>query len=77
MKTTSLKINNETVIVYLMIYDEFYIISIPDLAFSMKVSQEESEEVLFEEIVMHLFTFMNEDESEAAALNISQAVREL
>lgn len=62
MKTASLKINNTLSTVYIMDYDNSYIISIPDITFSMKVNQEVTEEELFEEVVMYLFAFMDQDE---------------
>ena len=67
MRTASLKINNTLSTVYIMDYDNSYIISIPDITFSMKVNQEVTEEELFEEVVMYLFAFMDQDASEAAS----------
>lgn len=77
MRTASLKINNTLSTVYIMDYDNSYIISIPDITFSMKVNQEVTEEELFEEVVMYLFAFMDQDASEAASSIICSAIREI
>ena len=77
MRTASLKINNTLSTVYIMDYDNSYIISIPDITFSMKVNQEVTEEELFEEVVMYLFAFMDQDESETASSIICSAIREI
>ncbi|MGO1923163.1 MAG: YueH family protein [Jeotgalicoccus sp.] len=75
MLTTTVQFSGTNSPVYIAEYEENYIISIPDLAFSMQVDNSLGGEEIVDELIIHLFTLLDEDESEHAAKAILSVIR--
>ena len=67
MLTTTVQFSGTNCTVYIAEYEETYIISIPELAFSMQMHKSLEDEEIVDELIIHLFTLFEEDESEHAA----------
>lgn len=68
-------INDVMMPVFIVPHEErgTYIVSIPDMNFSLEYSQDLSEADQAEEIVLHLFNVMDEETCEAVARDITRA----
>lgn len=75
MLTTTVQFSGTGCTVYIAKYEETYIISIPELAFSMQMKSSLTDEEMAEELIIHLFTLLNEDESEHAKEVILSVIR--
>lgn len=75
MWTATLKFSGTVFKAYIGTFEETYIISIPELSFSMQVSSDLKEEEMAEELIIHLFTVLDEDESEEASEAILSVIR--
>lgn len=67
MLTTTVQFNGTAFTVYIAEFEGTYIISVPELAFSMQTSNNLAFEEMADELIMHLFTLFDEDDSEHAA----------
>lgn len=67
MLTTTVQFSKTECTVYIAEFEGTYIISIPDLAFSMQIDNSLGDEEISDELIIHLFTLFEEDESEHAA----------
>ncbi|CAD2078661.1 hypothetical protein GCM10007275_09070 [Jeotgalicoccus coquinae] len=75
MLTQTVKFNGTDCTVYIAEYEETYIISIPELAFSMQMDNNLSDEEMTDELIIHLFTLLDEDESNDAGEAIQSAIK--
>ncbi|CDZ99215.1 hypothetical protein BN1048_00341 [Jeotgalicoccus saudimassiliensis] len=75
MLTQTIKFNGTDCTAYTAKYEDTYIISIPELGFSMQMDSNQSDEEMTEELIMHLFTLLDEDESSYAAEVIQSAIK--
>ncbi|GGI38785.1 YueH family protein [Mammaliicoccus stepanovicii] len=69
--------SNFKVYIYENKKEEYFVISIPDLFWSIKVDYDLYGESLIEHLYLHLFNVLDEDESEELANRISQWTSEL
>lgn len=75
MLTTTVQFSGTNCTVYIAEYEETYIISIPELAFSMQMHKSLEDEEIVDELIIHLFTLLDENESEYAAQAIQSVIR--
>lgn len=75
MLTTTVQFSGTNSPVYIADYEGNYIISIPELAFSMQMGNSLGGEEIVDELIIHLFTLLDEDESEHAAKAILSVIR--
>lgn len=75
MLTTTVQFSGTNSPVYIAEYKETYIISIPELAFSMQVANSLGDKEIVDELIIHLFTLFDEEESEYAARAILSVIR--
>lgn len=75
MLTTTVQYSGTVSTVYISEYEETYIISIPELAFSMQMDNSLGDEEMADELIIHLFTLLDEDDSEHAAKVILSVIR--
>ena len=75
MLTATVQFSGTAFTVYIAEFEETYIISIPELAFSMQTSNNLAFEEMADELIMHLFTLFDEDDSEHAAKVILSVIR--
>jgi|GEM_PF-1626059 hypothetical protein len=75
MLSATVKFKGTACETYIGEYKETYIISIPELSFSMQMSSDLTEEEMAEELIIHLFTVLDEDESEEASEAILSVIR--
>lgn len=73
MQTATIQFKDLSCRVYIAEYEDLYIISIPELAFSMAVERSLTDEEIAEEVVIHLFTICGEADCRTAA-NVIQSV---
>lgn len=75
MLTTTVQFNGTAFTVYIAEFEGTYIISIPELSFSMQMNNSLGDEEMADELVIHLFTLLDEDDSEHAAKVILSVIR--
>lgn len=75
MLTTTVQFSGTAFTVYIAESEGSYIISIPELAFSMMMDNNLAFEEMADELIIHLFTLLDEDESEHAAKVILSVIR--
>lgn len=75
MLTKTVRFSGTECTVYIAEFECAYIISIPELAFSMQMNSDLTGEEMVEELIIHLFTLLDEDESEQAAKAILSVIR--
>ncbi len=75
MLTTTVQFSGTNSPVYIAEYEENCIISIPELAFSMQMDNSLGDEEIVDELIIHLFTLLDEEESEHAAKAILSVIR--
>lgn len=75
MLTTTVQFSGTVCTVYISEYEKTYIISIPELAFSMQMDNSLGDEEMADELIIHLFTLLDEDDSEHAAKVILSVIR--
>ena len=75
MLTAAVKFNDISCRVYISNVEDTYIISIPVLAFSMQVDEQLTDDEMMEEIIIHLFTLFDENESKTAGKAILTVIR--
>lgn len=75
MLTATVNFNDLTCKVYIVNYEDTYIISIPELAFSMQMEDKLTDDEMTEEMIIHLFTLFDESESEAAGEAILSVIK--
>lgn len=75
MLTQTVKFNGTNCTAYIAEYKKTYIISIPELAFSMQMDNNLGEEEMADELIIHLFTLLDENESEYAGKAIQSAIK--
>ncbi|UXR70136.1 MULTISPECIES: YueH family protein [unclassified Staphylococcus] len=56
--------------------EDYFVVAVPDLNWSMMIDDQLFGEALTEHIVMHLFNVLDEQEAEVLALRITQWVQE-
>ena len=75
MLTATVQFSGRAFTVYIAEFEGTYIISIPELAFSMQMDNNLAHEEMADELIIHLFTLLDEDESEHAAKVILSVIR--
>lgn len=75
MLTTTVKFNGADYKVFIIEYENLYIISIPDLSFSMQLENDLKDVEMADEIIIHLFTLLDEEISVAASSQILSVIR--
>ncbi|MGV3043407.1 YueH family protein [Staphylococcus rostri] len=56
--------------------EDYFVVAVPDLNWSILIDDEWFGEALTEHLMMHLFSVLDEEESEILALRITQWVQE-
>ena len=75
MLTTTVTFNESEYKVFIIEHENLYIISIPDLAFSMQLENDLGDVEMADEIILHLFTLLNEEISIAVSSKILSVIR--
>lgn len=75
MLTTTVTFNGAEYKVFIIEHENLYIISIPDLAFSMQLENDLKDIEMADEIIIHLFTLLDEEISVAASNQILSVIR--
>lgn len=74
MLTLTVKFNGADCTAYIAEYEQTYIISIPELAFSMQMNNNLRGKEMMDELIIHLFTLLDEDESRCAGEAIQTVI---
>ena len=74
MLTTTVQFSGISFTVYIAEFEKSYIISIPELAFSMQMANNLVFEEMADELIIHLFTLLDEEESEHTAKAILSVI---
>lgn len=75
MLTVTVTFNRADYKVFIIEHENLYIISIPDLAFSMQLESDLADTEMADEIIIHLFTLLDEESSITVSTQILSVIR--